>query len=385
MKIRFFDHNATTPLWPEARAAWLEASDTQWFNPSSPYRPAAAVKVRLDAARETMAMAFSIDPEQILFNSGATEGNNSVFAHWAKCLPADAQIALSPVEHPSVIEAAKAYFAGRIQWLSVDTDGRLDLDALNQVLAVGNLSAVSVMAANNETGVCYPWAELATLCRAAGVLYHCDASQWIGKLPLGGLSNCDYVTGCAHKFGGPKGVGFLLRSNRDREFRSLRGGAQEHGLRAGTEDVAGIVSMQRALEEATVKSEAVDPNLRDAFIEQLKQRLPAVEIIGQDCARLWNTVSVIMPEYPSERWIPILARKGFLVSAGSACSTGKRGPSHVLAAMGQDSLAMRRVLRISSGWETSAEDWCDLVEALTQTYQSLKEQASQSKSKVIDL
>jgi cysteine desulfurase len=385
MQACFFDNNATVPLRPEAKAAWCAAVDDLWLNPSSPYRAAARVAVHLAAVREQFAEQFAVGPERVVFNSGATEGNNTVFAHWAATLPVDARIGVSPAEHPSVTEAAKRSFGARVEWLVLDANGAVDLHALQARLAAGAYAAVSVMAANNETGVLNPWAAIAQACRAAGCQYHCDATQWIGKLPAGGLSECDFVTGCGHKFGGPRGIGFCIVSNGARAVSLLAGGAQEQGHRAGTEDVAGIVSMQAALGAAAAAAANCSVASRDLFIESIGAALPEVEFVGLGAERLWNTLSLIVPEFASVRWIRALEKRGFLVSAGSACSTGKAGPSPVLAAMGLDADKARRALRISAGTATTAADWVGLSAALVASYASLRSEAEGSGSKVISI
>jgi len=379
MECCFFDYNATSPLRPEARAAWLAAADDLWLNPSSPYRAAARVHAHLDAARARVADLFEVTPVRVVFNSGATEGNNAVFAHWAATLPTDARVAVSPTEHPSVIEAAKRFFGERVVWLALDVNGAVDVAAVPEML--GQVAAVSVMAANNETGILNDWQGIADACRSQGVQTHCDASQWIGKLPLQGLGACDFVTGCAHKFGGPRGVGLSLLPEGNANFTSLVGGAQEAGHRAGTEDVAGVLAMVAALEVA-------EPGVadgRDAFLAGLCQALPSVEVLGLEVERMWNTALLILPEFASVRWIRALEKRGFWVSAGSACSTGKDGPSPVLAAMGLEAGVMRRVLRVSSGWATSTADWQALAVAIVESYAVLRSEAGDSPSTVISI
>lgn len=381
----YFDHNATTPLCDEAKRAWIDAADQYWLNPSSPYRKAAQVHVRLSAARRDLADLFGVEAERVVFNSGATEGNNSVFAHWSRTLDSNAKIGVSPTEHPSVIEAAKFFFGGRVEWLALDASGAVDLDSLAERLSCGEFAAVSILAANNETGVLNPWARVAELCNQAGVDYHCDASQWIGKMPVAGLSECSYITGCAHKFGGPRGVGFLILPATARGFISLQGGAQEHGHRAGTEAVAGVLSMVAALMRAEGLVGQCSAAPRDAFVELLQAALPGVQVFGVGASQLWNTCAVIMPEFASERWIRGLEKRGFYVSAGAACATGKAGPSHVLAAMQIDSGAMRRVLRISSAVSTGSADWLGLLDAVQATYGELREDASGAAANVISI
>lgn len=377
--MRFFDHNATTPLLPEAKAAWLDAVDAQWLNPSSPYRAGAAVHARLEEARERLAAMLGVDAKRIVFNSGATEGNNAVFAGWARSLGEDARVAVGATEHPSVIEAAKHSFEGRVDWLQPKPDGVITPAALGQ----NKVAAVSIMAANNETGILNPWQSWAASCREQNIPMHCDASQWIGKMPLDGLGACDFVTACAHKFGGPKGVGFMLVP--EGFSTGLVGGVQESGRRAGTEDLAGILAMLAALEVAESSRAESSAQGKKAFLQGLQKALPNVQVVGESAPTLWNTASVIMPGFKSARWIRSLEKKGFLLSAGSACSTGKQGPSHVLAAMGVSPQQAGRFLRISSGRETSPEDWAALLEALLGSYRELKADAADSNSQVISI
>ena len=381
MELRYFDHNATTPLCEAAKAAWISASEAHWYNPSSPYRSAAAVKVRYEAARESLARHFGVSPERVIFTSGATESNNAVIRHWARSLSSDACVGINPTEHPSVINTAKALFGSRVVWLPLSKSGLVDMDALFGHIESGTLAAVSVMAANNETGVIQPWQAIADLCAKAQIPYHCDAAQWVGKLPVQGLSACTYVTACAHKFGGPKGVGFMLLPEGAVDFRLLDGGEQEVAHRAGTEDVASVLAMSAALEH----SNSGNVEARDVFIEQIVQAIPGVALIGAGTDRLWNTVSMSMPRHQSVRWIRALEKAGFLLSSGSACSTGKTGVSEVLLTMGIDPAVAGRVLRISAGVETTAEDWQALSDALLVTYKLLNEEADSMKSQVVSI
>lgn len=367
---------------PEARDAWLNAVDECWLNPSSPYRAAARVHAHLQSARERMAALLCTRPEQVVFNSGATEGNNAVFAHWAATLDAGAWIGVSPTEHPSVLEAAQSYFKGRIEWLKLNQQGSVDVAALQDLLdKKPQLLSVSAMAANNETGILNDWSAIAEVCQSRKVQYHCDAAQWIGKLHPRGLDRCDFVTGCAHKFGGPRGVGFSLLGQMQSRFKSLVGGSQESGHRAGTEDVAGILAMVAAM-KASGKGTS---DGRDLFIAELRKNLSSVEVVGSDAECLWNTVMIILPEFENTRWIRALERRGFLVSSGSACSTGKPGPSMILTAMGLEADAVRRAVRVSSGQSTTVADWKDLSKAFVECYRELCAGAENSSAKVISI
>lgn len=382
MACKYFDYNATTPLRSEAREAWLDASSKYWFNPSSPYRLAAQVHARLQSARERVAALLYTKPERVIFNSGATEGNNAVFAHWASALPAEAKIGISPTEHPSVLEAAKNYFEGRVEWLPLNESGAVDVAALHDLLSKDPMiRAVSAMAANNESGILNDWSAIAKVCSREEIQYHCDASQWIGKLHLKGLYQCDFVTGCAHKFGGPRGVGFMLLPKVQTGFKSLLGGSQEFGHRAGTEDVAGILSMVAAMEVA----ETGTFEGRAGFLASLQEKLPRIKVIGSSAECLWNTVMLILPEFENTRWIRALERHGFCISSGSACSTGRQGPSTVLPAMGLEADVMRRVVRVSSGWTTTVNDWQALSEAFVQCYRELRAEAESSAAMVISI
>jgi cysteine desulfurase len=378
--VPYFDHNATTPLSPIARDAWLSASDGAWQNPSSPYRDAARVRARLEQCREQLAGILGGAAERIVFNSGATEGANAVLAHWAKTLPAGRKIAVNPTEHPCVLEAARHALAPeRLVRIEPDGDGVVPLERLDALLAGGSVGAVSVMAANNETGVVQPWRGISALCRRHRVAYHCDASQWLGKLPGSGLGGAGWVTATAHKFGGPKGVGFLVLPEQEDGFRSQLGGEQERSYRAGTEDFPAIAAMVAAmadLEATKVLCEAERLRWRDAFVARVCSALPGVRVVGVSAERLWNTVSLILPHSENHRWVLKLDRRGFQVSTGSACATGRAGPSHVLAAMGFAPDEARRAIRISAGWETAQDDWSRLAAALIATDGELRTASS---------
>ena len=219
---------------------------------------------------------------------------------------------------------------------------------------------IALMAANNETGVLQPWSELAELCLSHGIPMVCDAAQWVGKLPSGGLSHCDFVAGCAHKFGGPPGVGFLKASQSLSPL--ICGGPQEDGQRAGTENVPGVLAMMAALEEreSLAQSDVTERvEVRNKFERTLAKDLIGIAVVAEGTERLWNTVSVLMPEIADcrRRWVVKLDKLGFAVSTGSACSSGKEAPSHVLSAMGYTPAEASRVLRVSAGWGTRPEDW----------------------------
>ena len=363
-QMLYFDHNATHPMSEVAREAWLRATRDFIGNPSSPHRLGARAETALARAREQLAGWIECEPLDIVWTSGATEANNAVLHHAA--LAGGGEVWISAIEHPCLLAAARHYFPKTHRLIPARRDGVIELEWLADALKHRLPACVAVMAANNETGVLQPWREAAVLCRERGAPFLCDAAQWVGKLPASGLGACDFMSGCAHKFGGPQGVGFLKCPA---AFRPLfLGGPQEEGRRAGTENVAGVLSMIAALEER----ERAMPNesaltMRAEFEAALKQTLPEVKVVGSAAERLWNTVSAIMPETADcrQRWVVKLDKSGFAVSTGSACSSGKEAPSHVLTAMGFTAAQASRALRFSGGWETTADDWRAMFEGVT--------------------
>ena len=380
--VLYFDHNATHPLSETAKRAWLDAVENFPANPSSPHRLGQRAEAALQNARERLAAMLGCGAEEIVFTSGATESANTVLAQFD-------DVMVSAIEHPCVIEAVKGSgvsdarlavedrmpHAGRSARLPLDKLGALNLSkrlpsAATGVVALADFSErkpqlVALMAANNETGVLQPWREALDVCRKNGVKFFCDAAQWIGKMPASGLGACDFVSGCAHKFGGPQGVGFLKCPA---DFPPLlRGGPQEDGRRAGTENVAGVLAMVAALEEreAAIRDGALRERSawREHFEMELIAALPCARVLGAGVDRLWNTVSVILPETPDcrRRWVVVMDKLGFAVSTGSACASGKEKPSHVLTAMGVPPEEAARVLRFSAGWVTTREDWRALL------------------------
>jgi cysteine desulfurase len=381
--VLYFDHNATTPLLAEARAAWLEAADKFIGNPSSPHRLGQRAEAALQGAREQLAALLGCDAMDIAWTSGTTESNNMVFHHFARSLDGEAEVWVSAVEHPCVLAAADFYFPKRARRIPVTRAGVMEPDWVRDRLRKRKPALVAVMAANNETGVLQPWREVLAVCRDARVAFFCDAAQWIGKLPAQGLGACDFVSGCAHKFGGPKGVGFLKCPASTRIAPLLVGGKQEEGRRAGTENVASVLAMMAALEarERSLAAGEHKPRLawRELFERSLLKQLPGSEIVGAGIERLWNTVSGLMPEADcQQRWVVKLDKFGYAVSTGSACASGREEPSHVLAAMGRTPGEAGRVLRFSSGWETSEEDWRSLLDGLRKVHANVGRPAARS-------
>jgi len=354
------------PLAPEAQEVWMDAHRRAWYNPSALYRGSLQVSVLLDEVRERVAEYLQCVPGCIVFNSGATEGNNTFFHYVQRVFPQEGILLLSKGEHPSVYASIQSLFPGRYEWLEHDVHGRVDLEALEQRLKRGGCVSVSVLAANNESGLLQPWRELADLCKRYQVWYHCDATQWLGKLPARGLGACDFVTVSAHKLGGPKGAGFI-KIPQACSLVSLLGGGQEMGHRSGTENYPGIASMVRALEIAqdhASKGTDARAKWRDAFEGALLKAIPKVEIVGRGAERLWNTSLCLMPGYDGVQWARKLDRAGFCVGVGSACSSAKETASSMLLQLGYSERVAKGAIRISSGWSTQEGDWQALLGAI---------------------
>ncbi len=376
----YFDYNATAPVMREAREAWLDITEKTGGNPSSMHQAGTRASIALADAREKLAAFLGCHPLDIIWTSGATEANNMVTHHFSKTLGEKEEVWISAIEHPCIHDSAKHYFGKRAKMIPVTRDGVVDVDWITTELADTRPGLVSVMAANNETGVIQPWREIHAICKAYEVPFFTDAVQFIGKMPLKGLGDCEYVSGAAHKFGGPRGVGFLKIPHRKAITPLLHGGKQEGGHRAGTENVAIIAAMMAALamrEKQIARSEHLLRKVwRDNFEAQFLRALPGATVIGHNQPRLWNTVSALMPDGDRKsQWVLRLDKAGFAVSTGSACTTGKEEPSHVLSAMGYKSAQAHRAVRMSAGWETTEADWDALLKAVVKVHGEMQHKA----------
>jgi len=370
----YLDWNATAPLHPAARRAWLDVADRLWHNPSSLYAAATAAREALDLARETLAELIGAEPGRIVFTSGATEANNALARHLARTLPRDAVAAISTLEHPCVTEPFHAALPGRVVELPVNRHGFVPPDAIAG--AGDRVGIVSVVAASHESGGLQPWDAIAAECRGRGIEFHTDAAQWLGREKAGRLGRCDWVTGSGHKFGGPRGSGFLVVPRGMSSFQGDRGGPQEGGRRAGTEDVAAIVAMVAALAARAADVEARRGALaadRDAAERRLLAALPGAVVVGAEAPRLWNTIAVLPPPGPAaadaRKTVARLAAAGVEASTGAACSAGSAAAARVVAAIGAERLGVDAgrlggMVRLSGGWETTASDWTAAVDAL---------------------
>jgi cysteine desulfurase len=368
----YFDYNATAPVLREAREAWLEATEKLHGNPSSPHAFGLAAHKAMTAARERLAQFLGCHPTDLIWTSGATEANNMALHHFARTLDPQAEVWISAIEHPCVHDSSQHYFGRRAKVIPVTPAGVVDLDWFTTEMADQRPGVVSVMCANNETGVIQPWRELLAICQAYEVPFFTDAVQWLGKMPAKGLGDCDFVTGAAHKFGGPRGVGFLKLPHRHKVHSLLLGGKQERGQRAGTENLPIILAMMAALEVREKQIANNDHQTRaewkEKFEKLLVRHVRGATVVGANAPRLWNTTSALMPEGGQQRWVTRLDKAGFAVSTGSACTTGKEEPSHVLSAMGYQAGQVTQVLRFSSGWETTAADWEALEKCVVKVF-----------------
>ncbi len=372
----YFDFNATAPLHPAAREAWLDATARAWQNPSGLYAEAAAARHILDDCRERLATLIGCVPDRIVFTGGATAANNALARHVGGTSADTATAVMSAIEHPCVAEAFAAAMPGRVAALPVDRHGVVSLSAVEEVLGSrrppGGIAVVSVLAASNESGTIQPWQEIASLCRRHGVPFHTDAAQWLGKMPGRDLGACDWVTGSGHKFGGPKGVGFIVQPELETAFHGDRGGPQEGGRHAGTEDVASIAAMVSVLEIRERTGDEQRHGLaaaRDAAARRLQELVPAAVVIGAGAPRLWNTLAVLIPGADGKKIVARLSRTGIQASTGSACSAGAGATARVLTAIGTAAggpqpADRNGMVRLSGGWGTTPEEWLDAVEGI---------------------
>ena len=354
----YLDWNATAPLRPQARAVMTETLGLAG-NPSSVHAEGRAARVAVERARAQVAQLVGADAGQVTFTSGGTEANMMALSPaWSagKLNTGFERLLVSAIEHPSVRQGGR-FPADRVETLPVTAQGVVDLDALKARLQTGGPALVSVMLANNETGVIQPIRAIADLIHASDGLLHVDAVQGPGRIPCDiNALGADLLTISGHKLGGPKGTGALVRHERLHLSDPLiRGGGQERGLRAGTEDVAAIAGFGAAAEAAAAarKTDAAGMSrLQERLEAGIRAATPEAIIFGQDAARLPNTTLFTHSGLKAETAVIAFDLGGVAVSSGSACSSGKVQPSHVLAAMGVEAGLARGAIRISTGYAT---------------------------------
>ena len=339
----YLDANATTPPLPEVVAAMRQALERDWANPNSVHRAGQAARRVTELARAEVAGLLGCGEREVVFTSGGTESadlaiRGSLLATGRRL------IVTSPLEHSAVRELARTLAErgeAEVAWLAHDAQGRVDLDGFRTLLAArgGEIAVTSVMAANNETGVLQPVAALAALAREAGVTFHTDATQAVGRMPIDLRQlGIDLLTCSAHKLHGPKGIGALAVRRGAHLEATLCGGPQERGRRGGTENVAGIVGFGEAarLAKAWVAGEGPcqGAGCRDLFERLVLAHEPEAIVHAAGAPRLWNTTNIAFPRLEAEAILIALSERGVAASAGAACSSGSLEPSPVLLAMG---------------------------------------------------
>lgn len=358
----YLDHNATTVPALQAVQALLHALQQAWANPSSTHGPGQEAKRVLAAARAQVAAFVGCSPAELVFGSGATEANHHAVLGTLAARRAEGRTRwlLSAVEHPGLMALAARLAAEGVpvQRIGVDRAGRLDLAQLRAALGP-DVALVSLMGANNETGVLQPTAEAAALAQAAGAWLHVDATQLAGKVPLAfGASGWQLMTLSAHKLHGPKGCGALV-VRRGLPLAPLFGGRQERQRRGGTENLPAIAGFGAACERAarTLSSDVERmARLRDRLETGLALALPGVHAVGATAARLPNTSCLRFGDLPAEQVLHKMEAEGVIASSGAACSAGGTEPSHVLLAMGETPAQAKGGVRFSLGRDTTEAD-----------------------------
>ena len=371
-EIIYLDNNATTPLDPAVIEEMLPFLTKYYGNPSSGYAFAARARKAVDLARERLAALLGCAPSEIVFTSGGTESNNAVIrsalaysavaaAKAGQFEPRGKHVVASAVEHSAVLrpcqDLEKCDCA--VTFLRVDRDGTVDLAELEAALRP-ETALVSIMWANNETGVLFPVEKIAEICRRKGVLFHTDAVQAVGKIPIRLRETAiNFLSLSAHKFHGPKGVGALYVNGRTRFNSLIAGGGQENGHRGGTENVASIAGLGKAAELAlryVAEGKENVRSMRDRFEKAILKSVSGASVNGAGALRIPNTSSLSFEGIESSNALLLLDRHGICCSAGSACRTGSHEASHVLRAMNPNGDGARRSLRFSFGrFNTEAE------------------------------
>jgi cysteine desulfurase len=382
MKIIYLDNNATTQTAPEVFQAMVPYFTEQYFNPSSMYEPARQIGHAMAAARKTVADCLGrVDPKEILFTGCATESNNTAILGVAHANPNRRHIITTAVEHPAVIEVCRELerTGCKVTYLSVDRDGNLNVREFIQALSTDTL-LVSIMHANNETGVIFPIDQLSRITKQtdSSIIFHTDATQTVGKLPIDlvhGLPFVDLLSFSGHKLHAPKGVGalFIRRGTRCRPY--MLGGHQEDGRRAGTENVPYIIGIAKALELASEhreRDEAQIEKLRDGLENALVEKISSVQVNGKGAPRLPNTLNISFHYIEGEGMLFQLSAYGICASSGSACTSGSLEPSHVLRAMKVPFTAIHGSVRFSFSRYNTEADVDKIVEVFPQIVANLR-------------
>jgi len=384
-RLTYLDNAATTPVRPEVLEAMLPYLGKEAFgNPSSAHRFGRAARAGVEEAKRAIADAVGAEPNQVVFTSGGTEADNLAIigaALAARDRDGPFRVVVSAAEHKAVLAAAHAvkHLGGEEVILPVSASGVVDSAALDAVLAEG-VALVSVMWVNNEVGTVQPVADLATRCCDAGVLFHSDAVQAFGKLPVSlGDVNCTLLTISGHKIGAPKGIGALIVRDRKAVEAIIHGGGQQFGIRPGTENVPGVVGLGTAAKLAAQEQRALTPRLRelrDALEHRVLAIVPDAVINGWQGERAPHISNVSIPGTDSEALLMHLDLAGIACSSGSACSTGAVEPSHVLTAMGVPRDLGVAALRFSFGKDSTSDDVDAVAAALPRIVEKVRSLAT---------
>jgi len=377
-KLIYFDNNATTQLDPSVIEEMLPFLKEHYGNPSSGYAFAARARKALDFARERLASLLGCEPSEIVFTSGGTESNNAVISSALQSDPRGKHVVTSAVEHSAVLGPCQDLTKRgcEVTFVGVDRDGNVDLAELEAAIRP-ETALVSMMWANNETGVLFPVEQIAEMCQAKGVLFHTDAVQAVGKIPIRLRDTViNFLSLSAHKFHGPKGVGALYVNRRTRFHPLIVGGGQENGRRGGTENVASIVGLGKAAERAAEylpQEQTQVRAMRDRFEKAILQSVNGASVNGARAARLPNTTSFLFEGIESPAALLLLDRHHICCSAGSACRTGSQEASHVLRAMNSSSDGARRSLRFSLGRFNSESEIDRAIEIVPKVVEKLRQ------------
>lgn len=358
----YLDYNATTPCDPRVVEVMLPFFDQFFANPSSLHRPGQEIRRAIEKARSTIASFLGAKEEEIIFTSGGTESNNLAIRGVAQALrKRGTHLVTSAIEHHAVLNVFRSLEKEgfSVTYLPVDANGIVHPEELKKALRPDTI-LVSVMHANNETGVLEPIADLARVAHEGGAIFHTDAVQTVGKIPIDVTAlEVDLLSASAHKFYGPKGVGFLYIRKGTRITPQILGGHHERGKRAGTENVPGIIGMAKACEiaEKEMEEEAQRVGaLRDMLEQELEERIPDIHIVSRNVPRLYNTSLVLVAYVEGESLLLNLDFEGICVSSGSACTSSSLEPSHVLLACGYPHELAHGSIRFSLGKWTKEEE-----------------------------
>jgi cysteine desulfurase len=377
----YLDNNATTQVDPAVVAEMMPFLTEFYGNPSSAYKFGSQVNKAVEKARERVAALLGCEPKEILFTSCGTESNNAAINSALSMDPDRQHIITTAVEHSAIMKHGEALAKRGIEvtWLPVDDRGLVDLHTLEKAIRP-DTAMVSIMWANNETGVLSPIHEIAAIVRKKGALFHTDAVQAVGKIPMNlSEDKINFLSVSGHKLHCPKGVGVLYVNKRTKFTPYLMGGGQEHGKRAGTENVASIVALGKACELAGefMEHESLEVRgLRDEFEDGVLTRIPDTQVNGDPVHRLPNTTSIAFEGIDSEAVLMLLDKHGICCSAGSACTTGSVHASHVLKAMGFSTERARSSLRFSFSRFNTRLDVEHALDVLPKVVAKLREAAA---------